>query len=222
MNRKTLFEILAIVLPLITVLFGDNIYLQVTGKPFFTSTNIKTISITLAILIGIFWTVVLLYRKSNEFVLDTNRRFISCSLNDGKFNLINNFIFYGKNKSQKPITRVSGYLRSNITNETYPIYMTGDGKCVLPNETNGIPPKCDDVAIIVPFVIADNGEVNLNYGIGLETFLATLVDSTLTLELDGKISTYRIPERKVRNELEAIEKEHNPPVKPKVSRRNNY
>jgi len=222
-NRKTVFETLGIGLAIITALFGDNIYFQVTGKSFFTSANIKFIIITLAILIGIVWIAVLLYRRANEFVLDTNQRFISCSLSNGKFNHIISFVFHGKNKSSKPIIHVSGFLRSNITNETHPVYLHDNekGKSVLPTNTNGIPPKCDDVTLVVPFVITQDGESDHNSGIPLEAFLATFLDSTLTLKLDDKVYTYRIPERKVRKVLEAIERDNIPPVKPRVTLKKN-
>jgi len=222
-NRKNIFETLGIGLTIITLLFGDNIYFQVTGKPFFTSTNIKLIVVILAIVLSFIWIAVLLYRRANEFVLDTNRRFISCSLSNGKFNHIISFVFYGKNKSSKPIIHISGFLRSNITNETHPVYLHDNekGKSVPPANTNGIPPKCDDVTLVIPFVITQDGESDHNSGIPLEKFLATLVDSTLTLKLDDRIYTYRIPERKVRSVLEAIERDNNPPAKPRVTLKEN-
>src|SRR5258707_12225886 len=81
-NRKTVFETLGIGLAIITALFGDNIYFQVTGKSFFTSANIKFIIITLYILIGIVWIAVFLIIQSTQLVQDIIHSFISFSLSN--------------------------------------------------------------------------------------------------------------------------------------------
>src|SRR6266478_1940412 len=50
------------------------------------------------------------------------------------------FMVNGRNTTNQPITRVSGHIRSNITNERLPIYVTADGKRGSPEDILGVPP----------------------------------------------------------------------------------
>ncbi len=50
------------------------------------------------------------------------------------------FQAHGKNNSDKPISHVSGYVKSLITNREVPINIIADGQPTKPDDTNGIPP----------------------------------------------------------------------------------
>ena len=206
-------------LAVVVLLFGNNIYQQATGKAFFSPTNLIYIVIAMAV-IGLGFVY---YQRSNAFILDNSKSFIGGSLaRDGTWVHISGFIFYAVNKSRRPITHVDGFLRSNITNQTFPVYLVDSyGNNIHPSESNGIPPRSKDIPIFVAFVLDENGEPDKKRGIDLNTLLSTLRDSTLVLSLDGKSFQHHISERKVRAELEARQKQQLPTVAPSVTRKSN-
>ena len=164
MNNKNIWSIVSVGLAVIVLLFGNNIYFQTTGKSFFSSTNLKYSSlgaVAIAVLVGL---GIILYRRSNAFIIDNTKSFVSGAWSDdGTWHHINGFIFYAQNKSKKPITAVSGFLRSNITNEKYPIYLVDyHGNNIPPSETNGIPPRIKGMPIF-------NTIANYEVGIGSKT-----------------------------------------------------
>jgi hypothetical protein len=171
-------------------------------------------------------TTVLIYKRSHGITFYLHNGYISMQCSGGKINKVQNFVFGGRNNSDKPITKASGRVQSNITNEIYPIYFNVDGDLVPPSETNGIPPR-GDFQIVVPFardndggfVKGTNGKWDANQGVDLKTFLANLEDFTLMLEYDGMTHKRRFRPRNVRQEIEAIRKRITPPIKPKITRK---
>jgi hypothetical protein len=68
------------------------------------------------------------------------------------------FQAHGKNNSDKPISHVSGIVKSYITNKEFPIKLLVQGRPVDPEQTNGIPPFAEfDVVTIGSVISIVNG-----------------------------------------------------------------
>jgi len=59
----------------------------------------------------------------------------------------------GTNLSGKPMLRISSYVRSNITNVTYPVYLVVEGTRYAPEDTHGIPANADFHIASAPFIV---------------------------------------------------------------------
>ncbi len=167
------------------------------------------------------------YKNSTGIALDFEKGIISASCTNDKINHISNFCILGKNKSnKKPILKVSGHLRSRLTNEIFPIYFNVNGNLVSPQNTNGIPAGAS-FEIIVPFVKdeknefikGENGKWNPNHGVGLGYFLSNLESSTLTIELDGWSHTYNISAKITQKNTQEIQKMISPPIEPRITQK---
>jgi hypothetical protein len=169
----------------------------------------------------------LYYRKTRGVILNTKNGIISAACTNDRIDHVTNFLFHGKNKSnKKPILNVSGKLQSNLTNEIFPIYFNVNGNLVSPNETNGIPAGAS-FELVVPFakddnnefVKGENGRWNPNQGIGLGDFLSNLESSTLTLELDCEIYFYSISPEIIRQNVSSIQRMISPPIEPRITQK---
>jgi len=172
-------------------------------------------------------TGILYYRNTNGVIINMKTGIISASCTNDRIDHITNFLFYGKNKSnKKPILNVSGKLQSNLTNEIFPIYFNINGNLVLPQNTNGIPAGAN-FELVIPFVKDDNnefikgenGEWNANQGIGLGDFLSNLESSTLTLKLDGQFYFYNISPEIINQNIASIQRMISPPIKPRITQK---
>jgi hypothetical protein len=107
------------------------------------------------------------------------------------------FMIHGRNTTDRPITQMSGYIRSNITNETLQIYVTADGKRVLPEQTLGIPPgaRIEVSALFGPDAFDDVAQM-----LDEPTLLQRFGDSTFVVELDGRREEHRFS----RDDIERI------------------
>jgi hypothetical protein len=106
---------------------------------------------------------------------------------------ISGFQAQGTNNSDEPITSISGHLRSNLTNETLPLYMIVNGVPVPPGETNGVPPRAT-FGVVVPFgpdSFTSHGMLNE------ETFLRRFGDFTVVIELDGRREEHRFSTERI-------------------------
>jgi hypothetical protein len=122
----------------------------------------------------------------------------------------------GHNLTGKPITNISGFLRSNITNEIYaPLYIVIDGKPVLPEQTHGIPVDAS-FTIDIPFA-GITGEFDKM--MKESEFLKKLVDFTFVVDIEGARSEYRFERQQVINFLEQKKRSLYPPQKPKVTQK---
>lgn len=171
----------------------------------------------------------LIYKNSTGIALDIGKQrgVISAFCTNGSINYIQNFLFVGKNKSNKrPILRVSGQLRSKLTNEIFPIYFNVDGNLIAPQDTNGIPAGAH-FEIVVPFVKdekddfvkKEDGRWDTTQGISLGVFLANLESSELSLELDGRTYFYNISHQVIHRNIQAIQRTISPPIEPKITQK---
>jgi len=97
------------------------------------------------------------------------------------------FQAWGTNVSPSPISRVSGFVRSNLTNETFPLFMVVNGLPLPPDETRGIPLGAR-FNIAVPFgpnTYSSEGMLDE------DTFLRKFGDFTFVVELDGHREEHR-------------------------------
>ena len=221
MSKKNFLEVFGIILAVLVIFFGDNIFYQITGKNFFEAINVR-VSLNEIGIGGLIVVICLfsiwIFNKSKIISLNTKSRIISAACRNDEIVHVSNFLFRGKNKSNRSIDKVSGFLQSRITNRVYPIYVNVDGNLVPPEKTNGIPPK-GEFEIVIPFASDENGEINLNYGIELGAFLKETLDSTLTLKINKRTYKYRIPPRSIRKNIEVIRNDITPLAVPKVTRK---
>lgn len=116
----------------------------------------------------------------------------------------------GTNNSRKSIGVVAGHVESQITNERIPILL----ESLPPEETNGIPPKCQ---FWIRALFRDPSAKR--EGIPAEKFLSTFGDFTFVFVGDGREYKYRFGRREVRNIVRFFQAESNPRPRPIVTRR---
>ena len=133
---------------------------------------------------------------------------------------------HGKNISSRPIEDFDGYLRSDKTNETIPIYIMAydlsvSNACTLavptlPKDTLGIPPFAD-------FDVATNKKpyfVNaVNDGMSLTDFQTRFVPFTIVTKYDGKKYEHHFSKPDVDLQVSMLEKLSKPLTNPFVVRK---
>src|SRR2546422_530017 len=87
----------------------------------------------------------------------------------------------GINTSTSPIAHVSGFVRSDLTNETFPLYMVVNGLPVPPEDTRGIPAGAR-FTIAVPFGPDSYRSEGM---LDEDSFLRKFGDFTFVVEVDG-------------------------------------
>ncbi len=119
-----------------------------------------------------------------------------------------------KNKFQKPIKNFTGYLQSNTTNKTAPLYLNIDGNLYPPTETNGIPPKAI-FNVTAPFVAYKKGEdlTSITPAIFFEEF----GDFTVYFSLDGKVFQIHCSHRQNKKSIDKLRNQISPRQEPKIT-----
>ncbi len=98
--------------------------------------------------------------------------------------LINGFQAHGKSNLDEPILHFSGFLRSDTTNETFPIVLARDNKFLRPEETLGIPRKSEfDLYAKLP---SNHPEGYAGDGMNASTFLRQYPELTFVFQYDEK------------------------------------
>jgi hypothetical protein len=137
----------------------------------------------------------------------------------------------GKNNSDKPITKFNGYLRSEQTNVTIPIYLLAQEQDESKNlacfphawiptsaeETYGIPAFAD-------FEISSSEKPFIETGkdgIPLSKFLNDFVPFTVILEYDGTKYERRFTTEEVKRQIALLENISSPPNSPRIARKPN-
>jgi hypothetical protein len=144
---------------------------------------------------------------------------------DGEMRVVG-FGAHGKNNSPEPITDFEGYIRSDITNETVPIYLVAAAPdalniCTppantLPKDTLGIPgfADFDIVSFEKPFYVNV-----LHEGPTLSKFEAGFVPFTLVLKYDGQTFKRRFTKEEVEKQIALLQKVSGPITTPHVVRK---
>ncbi|MCE9650249.1 MAG: hypothetical protein K8R18_11570 [Parvibaculum sp.] len=96
--------------------------------------------------------------------------------------------FTGTNRSDEPIARIDGYVRSNLTNKQIPLYFQIKGQFVKTSETFGIPPRTDFV-LIAP-IAGHSPDTARKEAIRSDQFLSEYGDITLAVTFDGRGSPF--------------------------------
>lgn len=143
---------------------------------------------------------------------------------------ISGFNAQGRNTTADPITELTGYVRSNVTNEEWPIYVGAQDPSrpddpfsrnipTLLKETYGIPGFSEFVITTFNKSMFDGGKD----GMTLSKFLRDFSSFTLVLEYDG--NTYRrlFTEQDIKKQLELFERQTDPSKNnaPRIVRRPN-
>lgn len=140
---------------------------------------------------------------------------------------ISGFVAHGKNTSADPITQFKGYMRSDITNEQWPIYLIAEdpnAKSVfdariptLPDETFGIPAGADfDITTFDKPIF--QGGVD---GIPLSKFMRDFASFTVVIEYDGITVRRQFTTKEIEAQIELFERQIDPRKAntPRVTRR---
>jgi hypothetical protein len=133
---------------------------------------------------------------------------------------------HGRNNSAEPINDFSGYIRSDVTNETIPLYIMAavsdtPNACIptantLPKDTLGIPgfADFDIVSFEKTFFINVTNE-----GPSLSKFLTTFVPFTVVMRYDGKTYQRQFSREEVDRQVAILEKAAGPITNPHVVRK---
>ena len=133
---------------------------------------------------------------------------------------------HGKNNSAEPINDFEAYLRSDVTNDTIPLYIVAAeadavNACTLatptlPKDTLGIPgfADFDIVSYEKPFVINI-----LHDGKSLGEFLRTFVPFTIIMQYDGRTHQRRFSKGEVDKQVALLEQVAGPITNPHVVRK---
>lgn len=98
--------------------------------------------------------------------------------------LITGFQAHGKNNLDEPIVHFSGFIRSDTSNETFPILLARDNKFLRPEETLGIPRKAEfDLHAKLP---SNHPERYSGEGMNASAFLRQYTELTFVFEYDEK------------------------------------
>jgi hypothetical protein len=117
---------------------------------------------------------------------DSNTYFLGLVGGVGDRTWVKSFQASGQNTSDRSFRRISGYVRSDITNQTFPMFFNVSGSAVHPQETTGIPPHAR-FAITVPFPDQfPNFQPPNQSGISAERFLVDFAAFTFVFEYDGQ------------------------------------
>lgn len=98
--------------------------------------------------------------------------------------LVYYFQAHGRNNLDDPIIHFSGLIRSDATNEIFPIFLARDNKLLRPEDTLGIPRKSEFDLTAKPF--PSNHPDGYGSGINATMFLRQYPELTFVFEYDGK------------------------------------
>jgi len=153
--------------------------------------------------------------KNNGFTFVYEGNAVNLGMGGSKKGIqIHSFQARMQSKFQKPIKNFNGYVQSEITNESFPIFMYVDGRHIRPEKTNGIPAKAL-FTIVAMFTGEDPNEANSFLTPG--EFLSTIGGYTLHLNADGKDFSFHFPITKVERQIEQFRKKVQPISKPQVT-----
>ena len=136
--------------------------------------------------------------------------FLGMSAEGGGNIHVSSFQVLGHNHTGKPISRVEGNLRSNVTNIQIPVLL----ESMPPEQTNGVPRDC---RFWIRALFRDPSATR--EGIMVEKFLREFGDFTFTFIYDNRVYTYRFKHAEVQGLIESFRKSSNPPPRPMVTRR---
>jgi len=140
---------------------------------------------------------------------------------------VSGFVAHGKNTSDDPITNFKGYVRSDITNEEWPIFLIAhnpnaqsvfdDNIPTDPVDTYGIPAKAEFDITTFNKTIFEGGKD----GIPFSKFLRDFASFKVVLEYDGITVKRQFTTKDIQAQLDLFERqtEPNKSNSPRVTRR---
>ncbi len=113
----------------------------------------------------------------------------------GDVTFVTSFQAKGKNNTGQPLLRISGFIRSDVTNETFPMFMNKGGHPVPPEATKGVP-RDEYFMITVPFdrILA-------------QKFLVDFGKFSFVFEYDGHPREWRFTTEQIENLIIRFERE---------------
>lgn len=138
------------------------------------------------------------------------------------------FQAHGKNVSKEPIGKLNGWIRSDITNSTKPIYLLGQDNdesliaaCIprVPtpfDETYGIPAFADFDVVTFPQVSYSPKD-----GISVETFINAFAPFTAHIEYDGATAERQFSKEEIERQVDIFGKILSLQSVPRVIRKEN-
>lgn len=132
---------------------------------------------------------------------DTDSRFYFLAMVGGKGQepWVDSFQAHGRNNLDGPISHVSGFVRSDVTNAQFPIRFVIGGQRVLPEDTIGIPRKAEFDIASEPFPSSDPRRRDT--GLTVSRFLDEFATFTFVFEYDGKKFERHFTNEKIWNQI---------------------
>jgi hypothetical protein len=143
---------------------------------------------------------------------------------------VSGFSAHGRNTSNDPITELKGYVRSDITNEEWPIYIGAEDPSrptdpfarsipTLTAETYGIPGSAEFNITTFGKSVFEGGVD----GVPLSKFLRDFSSFTLVIEYDGIVYRRKFTQQEIKSQIELFERQTDPSKMngPRVVRRPN-
>jgi len=143
---------------------------------------------------------------------------------------ISGFTAHGKNITNDPITEFKGYIRSDVTNEQWPIYLLAEDPHATnapfmvflptpPQETFGIPGGAEFNITTFGKAVFDGGKD----GVPISKFKRDFSSFTLVMEYDGKTYRRQFTNKEIQGQVDLFERQTDPRKSnaPRVVRRPN-
>lgn len=140
--------------------------------------------------------------------------FLGMVAHEGKNIRVSSFQVTGSNNSRNRLEHVTGFIESKISGETISVLLDS----MPPEETFGIPPKCDFRVTALFYDPKDTRE-RASEGITAEDFLKRFGSFRFVFQYDGKKETHEFSEELVRTLLNKWRDEINPQSRPIVTSR---
>lgn len=139
-----------------------------------------------------------------SFDTDPGVHFLAMVGGQGQEPWVDSFQAHGRNNLDEPISRVSGFVRSDVTNAQFPIRFVIGGQRVPPEDTSGIPRKAEFVIASDPFPSSDRRRRDT--GLTASRFLVEFATFTFVFEYDGKKFVRHFTNEEIWNQVAAFQR----------------
>lgn len=115
----------------------------------------------------------------------------------------------GKNNTKQPISRIGGYVKSDTSDQRFPIWLIVGGQLVPSDEKNKIQPGAGFDVATKPF----NSSPTNREGMPATKFLSNFSSFTFVFEHDGKSTSRHFVSSEVAKRIQDFQRESEPIVR---------
>jgi hypothetical protein len=139
-----------------------------------------------------------------SFDADPRVHFLAMAGGQGQESWVDSFQAHGQNNLNEPIARVSGFVRSDVTNAQFPIRFVLGGQRVPPEDTRGIPLNAEFDIASEPFPSSDRRRRDT--GLTASAFLVEFATFTFVFEYDGKRFVRHFTNEEIRKQIDVFQR----------------